>query len=336
VVAISCNLLPGPAVVEQARLAEDLGYSRAYLTDAPALYQDVWAGLTLLAERTERIGLGTGVLVPYTRHPVVNAAAIATIEHLAPGRLVVGVGTGNSARRTLGYRGGSSLSYIRSYIETLRALLRGEAAEWEGRPVALIPHPGHMPQFPIEVPILLSAFGPKGLQVALDCADGVIGGVDPRFRVCIPLVFGTVLDDGEQLETSERAIAAHGPMALTSVHNMYEDQPEALGHIPGGHAWRARIDAQAEPGRAHLLVHRGHCAEVTANDSELAHDRGFLAFSRGFTWTGSRAEVATRIAQAVAAGASEILYLPAGPDVPRELEAFADAASQVQEGATHA
>jgi 5,10-methylenetetrahydromethanopterin reductase len=119
-------------------------------------------------------------------------------------------------------------------------------------------------------------------------------------------------------------------MALTSVHNLYEDQPEALDHIPGGRAWRARIDAQAVPGKAHLLVHRGHCVEVTANDAELARDPGFLAFSGSFAWTGSRAEVAERIAQAVAMGASEILYLPAGPDVPRELAAFADAASSVQ------
>jgi Luciferase-like monooxygenase len=169
-VDISCNLMPSPAVVSHARIAEDLGYTRVYLADSPALYQDVWACLALVATATERIGLGTGVLVPFTRHPVVNAAAIATIEHLAPGRLVVGVGTGNSARRTLGHGRGSTLAYVRSYIEAMRALLRGQTAEWDGRPVALIPHPGHMPEFPIEVPILLSAFGPKGIAVALDSA----------------------------------------------------------------------------------------------------------------------------------------------------------------------
>ncbi len=64
----------------QAKVAQELGYERVYVTDAPALYSDIWSALTLLARETDSIGLGTGVLVPFTRHPVVNAAAIATIE----------------------------------------------------------------------------------------------------------------------------------------------------------------------------------------------------------------------------------------------------------------
>ena len=63
-----------------------LGYRRAWLYDSPALATDVWMVLSRCAERTSRIGLGPGVLVPSLRHPMVNAAAIAELVNQAPGR----------------------------------------------------------------------------------------------------------------------------------------------------------------------------------------------------------------------------------------------------------
>jgi 5,10-methylenetetrahydromethanopterin reductase len=82
--------------------AEELGYARAWCYDSPALYPDVWMTLALAAERTSRIGLGPGVLIPSLRHPMVTAAAIAMLAEQAPGRVVVGVGSGFSARLAMG------------------------------------------------------------------------------------------------------------------------------------------------------------------------------------------------------------------------------------------
>jgi 5,10-methylenetetrahydromethanopterin reductase len=311
--------------VAEARLAEELGYTRVYVTDSPALYGDIWISLARIADQTSTIGLGTGVLVPFTRHPIVNAAAIATIEAIAPGRLVVALGAGNTARRVLGERLPSRQAWLRDYVTALRGLLRGETVDWEGKRLALVPFPGDMPPFPIEVPILLNALGPKGLATARECADGVMGAVNPEFKVNIPLVFGTVLDDGEEL-TAERAILAHGPMALPVVHNLYEDNPGHLDGIPGGSAWRKKIDELATPGEAHLLVHRGHCVQVAPHDDEIIRNPDYLAFTRQFTITGTQDKVAAKIRGLIEAGASEILYLPTGPDVPRELRAFAAAA----------
>lgn len=327
-IKISCDLMPSPRIVAEACLAEELGYNRVYVADSPALYGDIWISLARIAGRTSTIGLGTGVLVPFTRHPVVNAAAIATIEAMAPGRLVVALGAGNSARRVLGERLPSKQSWMRDYIRALRGLLRGESVEWEGKRLALVPFPGDMPAFPIEVPILLNAMGPKGLATARECADGVMGAANPDFEISIPLIFGTVLDEGEPL-TSERAIFAHGPMALTAVHNLYEDAPNRLDGIPGGSAWRKRIDQLTMPEEAHLFIHRGHCVQVAPHDEEIIRNPDYLAFSRQFTITGTQAEVAAKIEGLVESGASEILYLPAGPDVPRELRAFAAAARLV-------
>ena len=81
--------------------AERLGYTRAWLYDSPALYPDVWAMLAESARRTSRIVLGPGVLVPSLRHPMTNAAAIAMLMDLAPGRVNVAIGSGFTGRVAL-------------------------------------------------------------------------------------------------------------------------------------------------------------------------------------------------------------------------------------------
>src|SRR5258708_13944609 len=98
---ISCAFAPSSDTPAHVQLAETLGYRRAWLYDSPALYPDVWMILTRCAERTSRIGLGPGVLVPSLRHPMVNAAAIAELADQAPGPVVVAVGSGFAGRVNL-------------------------------------------------------------------------------------------------------------------------------------------------------------------------------------------------------------------------------------------
>src|SRR5580765_1445455 len=99
---LSCALATSLASHEHARIAEELGYAHAWFYDSPALYPDVWVQLCRAAERTSRIGLGPGVLVPSLRHPMVNAAAIATLVDLAgTERVAVAVGSGFTGRFTL-------------------------------------------------------------------------------------------------------------------------------------------------------------------------------------------------------------------------------------------
>ncbi|CAJ1581085.1 LLM class flavin-dependent oxidoreductase [[Mycobacterium] wendilense] len=80
---MSCVLVPEARSAEYARIAEDLGYARAWFYDSPALYSDVWVRMCQAAERTDRIGLGTGVMVPSNRHPLTTASAIATLVDVA-------------------------------------------------------------------------------------------------------------------------------------------------------------------------------------------------------------------------------------------------------------
>jgi 5,10-methylenetetrahydromethanopterin reductase len=99
---ISCAFATSSDTPARVELAETLGYRRAWLYDSPALLPDVWMILSRCAERTSRIGIGPGVLVPSLRHPMVNAAAIAELVNQVPGRVAVAIGSGFTGRMALG------------------------------------------------------------------------------------------------------------------------------------------------------------------------------------------------------------------------------------------
>jgi 5,10-methylenetetrahydromethanopterin reductase len=91
---------PGPRTVEYARLAEDLGYERVWLFDSAGVYEDIFVWLALAARETA-VPLGTAVLVPNLRHVMTTAAAFASLDGVAPGRVSYGLGTGASGRWVL-------------------------------------------------------------------------------------------------------------------------------------------------------------------------------------------------------------------------------------------
>jgi 5,10-methylenetetrahydromethanopterin reductase len=308
-------------VPEFGRLAEELGYYRVWCYDSPALYPDVWVSLARVAERTDRIGLGPAVLIPSLRHVLAQAMAIATLEGLAPGRTVAAVGTGFTGRMALG-QPPLPWAEVEEYVRRLRSLLRGEQVEVDGSVVQMIPPDGFVPARPIDVPNLVAANGPKGLQVANELGDGVmtIGSGQPEFDWCAVLAFGTVLDEGEP-PTSARALAAAGPALTVVYHGMYEANPAAVDSLPGGPEWRAALEGLPAHVR-HLTVHEDHLVRVTERDASLLDGRTLAAF----TWTGSARQLRGRLDELEAAGATEILYAPMGPDIRRELRAFAEMA----------
>ena len=83
-----------PADIQYVADAERLGFTYAWMADSQMIWSDVYAMLALAAERTSTINIGTGVAVAGTRIAPVTAAAIATINQLAPGRTFCGIGTG--------------------------------------------------------------------------------------------------------------------------------------------------------------------------------------------------------------------------------------------------
>jgi 5,10-methylenetetrahydromethanopterin reductase len=285
--------------------------------------------LALAAERTTRIGLGPGVLVPSLRHPMVNAAATAALVALAPGRVEVAFGTGFSGRRAMGYRG-IRWSFMAEYIRAYRGLLRGEVVEWEGAKMQMLHPAGHAPARPVEVPVLISALGPKGAEVARELADGLYATLTlPDFakdfaRVSY-LAWGTVLDEGEE-PTAERVRLAGGPGTALAWHGAYEfGGQSAVAEVPGGEAWNEVVNRSPEDLR-HLAVHRGHCVELNEAD-EAAWDAGGSSLLRSATLSGTAKEVRDKLGELAEHGVTEIVYQPCGPDVRRELERFHEAAA---------
>lgn len=93
---------PVSTVVRQVQLAEALGYDTAWITDSHLVCREMWLTLAACAVATSRIRLGPGVTVPHTRHVSVTASAIATLDEMAEGRIVLGLGTGGSSAGTMG------------------------------------------------------------------------------------------------------------------------------------------------------------------------------------------------------------------------------------------
>lgn len=315
---LSCGFPPGPDAVDHVAEAEALGYSRAWLYDSPALYGDVWMHLALAAQRTERIGLGTAVLIPSLRHVLVTASAIGTLEQLAPGRVAIAIGTGFTGRMALGQRP-MPWRAVERYARQLRGLLRGDAVEVDGAMVQMIHPDGFVAARPISTPIVIAANGPRGLAVARELGDGVmtIFGGYPEFDWCALLVYGTALDPGEDAD-SPRVRRAAGPAAAVAFHGMYEVDPAAVDGLPGGPEWRAMIEQEPAPTR-HLRVHEGHFVEVAERDRPFVTGELIQQLS----WTAPVDELRARLEAVEASGVTEIVYAPMGSDISRELRAFA-------------
>ncbi|SFJ33011.1 LLM class flavin-dependent oxidoreductase [Amycolatopsis sacchari] len=331
---VSCAFPTALDSPDNIALAEELGYHRAWLYDTPQQSPDVWMMLALAAERTERIGLGPGVLVPSLRHPMVNAAATAALTALAPGRVAVAFGTGFSGRRAMGY-GAVPWSYMESYIRAYRGLLRGETIEWEGARMRMLHPEGHAPSRPVEVPVLVGALGPKGAKVARELGDGLYATLStPEFMSEHPwvayLAWGTVLDEDEAPD-SDHARQTAGPGWALSLHGAYEfGGPDAVRALPGGQEWLDALEAEP-PEQRHLSIHSGHCVELNAADTAAWRAGGSVTL-RDVTLSGTRAEIRRKLDEFQALGVTEIVFQPCGSEVRAELENFLEAADPVLAG----
>jgi 5,10-methylenetetrahydromethanopterin reductase len=162
------NFLPNQAreSLEWVRVAEETGFAIAGIADSQSLYRDVYVVEALVAASTRTIRFGSRVINPMTRHPAVAASAAATIEELAPGRTMIGVGTGDSSVDNIGVRPAKHAE-LRAYVKTIRELLQTGESIYNGAPCKLTWFRGR-------IPIYLAASGPKTLQLAGEIADGVV------------------------------------------------------------------------------------------------------------------------------------------------------------------
>jgi probable F420-dependent oxidoreductase len=149
------------------RQAEAAGFDYGWLFDSHVLWRDPYPLLTLMAQATTRLRLGTCVTNPATREPSVTASLLAELDELSGGRMDLGIGRGDSARRVLG-KGPTSMKDLEEAVHVIRALVEGRQIEYEGTMLELTWTGSH------RLPVWIAGYGPVALKLTGRIADGAM------------------------------------------------------------------------------------------------------------------------------------------------------------------
>jgi 5,10-methylenetetrahydromethanopterin reductase len=326
-----CAFASTPEAGRQATIAESLGFGYIGFYDSPALETDVWLTVADALRSTERITVGTYVLIPHLRAPIAQASAITTLWQRAPERLEVGMGTGFTGRMAMG-RKPLAWAFMERFIGQLRALLAGKEVEIDGATQKLIRSPGDPLPGSVDVPLFVAGNGPKGIDVARRCGDGLIYYGEPEKapdgfdRLVLPL-HGFALEDAES-PTSPRIIEAARVMFTLQYHLYFDGfsgSREQLYELPFGRDWLETVEQFPDRTR-HLHVHEGHMTGVNAHDRAFSerHRDALEAFARESALTPD--QLGDQIDALAARGATRIIGGHSLPDWERGLRAFAAAA----------
>src|SRR5438094_7215666 len=133
------TVLPDPPytrLVELMQLAEQRGFEYGWTYDSHVLWQDPYPLLTATALGTSSLNLGLNVTNPGTREPTVTASAFATLQDISGGRMVIGIGRGDSARRVIGQKP-TTVAELERAVTMMRDLMNGRSVDWNGTEVEL-------------------------------------------------------------------------------------------------------------------------------------------------------------------------------------------------------
>ncbi len=158
---------PYTRTVELARRAEAAGFDYGWIFDSHVIWRDPYPLLTVMAQATERMRLGTCVTNPATREPSVTASLLAVLNEMSGGRMDLGIGRGDSARRVLG-KPPTTMATLEEAIGVIKGLVEGRAVEYEGAELSL-PWTGRH-----TLPVWVAGYGPMALAMTGRIADGVI------------------------------------------------------------------------------------------------------------------------------------------------------------------
>ena len=340
----------GVHVYKDVMLAERRGYTHAWLYDSQMLFSDVYAALALCATHTKTIKLGPGVTNPASRIAPVTACSIASINELAPGRTILGIGTGNTARRTLGMPA-ARLADMREHVDVCRDLLAGKTTPYrEGtrqRMVKFLNPKGDWINIKRKIPIYVAASGPKTLELAGEIADGIIlfgavspsliefvmnhiragaerAGRNPKRIYALCMTAFHVTDKGEKLETSAVRQAV-GPFVSSSSNIFAFSCPDPMD-LPADlrddlmafkHAYR---EPEGSIETRHLKLYAGYLQGFKKEHEPLVTEK----MIRATTLTGTKDEVLDAVRAMQKAGIKQVAVQPV-TDARQTIESFARA-----------
>ncbi len=158
-------------VVALTRQAEQAGFDYGWLFDSHVLWLEPYPLLTMMALNTQRMRLGTCVTNPATRDPSVTASALATLNLISGGRMDLGIGRGDSARRVLGKKP-TTLARLEEAVRIIKDLGNGRPTDYDGEQIRI--EWAGSDEAPASLPVWIAAYGPKALHLTGRVADGVI------------------------------------------------------------------------------------------------------------------------------------------------------------------
>jgi 5,10-methylenetetrahydromethanopterin reductase len=300
-------------------LGERLGFDLVGVADTPGNAMDLWVALGVAAARTERVTLAACVTNLVSRHPLVTAAAAASVDAVSNGRFILGVGTGHSAVVSAGARP-SRPGEFREGLAFTRALLAGERATLGGV-TGVLPRPER------RVPVYAAGSGPRALAAAGAVADGVFinYGLQPE------LVARARAGVGEGARASGRTPGDLDEwwIACLDVSARRETALEKLGNILGFVA--AYVVGPDPAGRgvpANLVpavreMRRSYATRRADMDERLLHRLGLFDYLRHrLAVAGTPEDCIAQVRAARAAGARNLMFtvsLAADPEATVEL-----------------
>lgn len=333
------------AIGALAAHAEELGYDAVWIPDAQLLWRDVFITMALAASRTSRIRIASGVSSTETRHPTVVASAANTLNEIAPGRIILGLGTGAGLGHLIGMSP-TTRAVFRRDITQVRALLNGDWWDYDERKARLIGAHG-------TVPVYMTAGGPKMAALAGEVADGVIFsvGVTPEvMQAAIALLKPGLQAAGRTRQDIE--------VVCTSFFHLTDDlerdaalfKPVCCLLAKAGAGQRVMAEADIKIGDLSSLPpvypsigQAEDWDEAVRIASRVISDEAAMLFAQKFGLFGTIDEIAAKLATIRTAGIDHLFVRPMAPyELPYEaMEAFAEAAFRqpaeaVQGNATHA
>lgn len=198
------TILPDPPssrLLELLEHAENCGFDHGWTYDSHILWQECMPLLTMMALRTSTMKVGLCVTNPGTREPTVLASAHATLQDISDGRVVMGIGRGDSARRVIGLKPVRMAEYEKACV-MMKDLMNGRETTWNDQTIQLTWAQGQP-----DIPLYLAGYGPKALGVAGRISDGVI----------IQLADPDIIDWIMTLARKEAAAAGRDPDALKPI-----------------------------------------------------------------------------------------------------------------------
>jgi probable F420-dependent oxidoreductase len=193
---------PHTRLIELLREAERQGFEYGWTYDSHILWQESYATLPLVAAATETIKLGHCVTNPGIREPTITASWYATMQDLSNGRMVMGIGRGDSSRRVVGLKP-VKVAEFEAALRMIKELMNGRSVEWNERELELTWVRKELPEIPLHV----AGYGPRALGVAGRVGDGVI------IQLADPQIIHWIMD------TARKAAAEDGrdPDALQCI-----------------------------------------------------------------------------------------------------------------------